>query len=101
MSEQVKFTEAEIKSLDGIRNKYFEIQNAFGQLTISRMRIDEQLNKLEDSEGQLKTDLLTTNKEEQQFVDEISKKYGPGTLNPQDGTFTPNPVETEKVPQPA
>jgi hypothetical protein len=28
--------------------------------------------------------------DEQKFLDEITKKYGQGTLNPETGVFTPN-----------
>ena len=58
------------------------------------MRLEEQSKQLDSSEEQLRVDLLETNKEEQKFVDEVSKKYGPGQLDPTNGTFTPNaPVE--------
>ena len=42
MSEEVKFTEEEIKQVQGIQTNYANIQNAFGQLKLAQIRLDEQ-----------------------------------------------------------
>jgi len=81
MPEEVKFTEEEMKQVQNIQEKYLSIQNQFGQLKLAQIRLDEQEIDLENSLQKIK-------KEEQQFLDSITKKYGQGTLDPETGLFT-------------
>ena len=81
MPEEVKFTEEELKQVQNIQEKYLSIQNQFGQLKLAQIRLDEQEIDLENSLQKIK-------KEEQQFLDSITKKYGQGTLDPETGLFT-------------
>ena len=41
-------------------------------------------------EANLHDQFLENSKKEQDFVDDITKKYGNGTFNPDTGIFTPN-----------
>ena len=90
MPEEVKFTEDELKSIKEIQNKYIDIQNAFGQVALSRIKIEEQVeivNKQDDENRKLFNE---TQNSEKKFLEEITKKYGEGTLNPDSGVFIPN-----------
>jgi len=82
MPEEVKFTEEELKQVQNIQASYVNVQNQFGQLKLAQIRLDEQEIDLENSLQKIK-------KEEQQFLDSITEKYGQGTLNPETGLFTP------------
>ena len=82
MPEEVKFTEEELKQVQNVQKSYVNIQNQFGQLKLAQIRLDEQEIDLENSLQKIK-------KEEQQFLDSITEKYGQGTLNPETGVFTP------------
>ena len=82
MPEEVKFTEEEIKQVQNIRQSYLNVQNQFGQLKLTRIRLDEQEVELEDA-------LKSIQSEEKKFLDGITEKYGQGTLNPETGVFTP------------
>ena len=62
------------------------IQNAFGQLKLAQIRLDEQEIDLEESLKNIQSD-------EKKFLDGITEKYGQGTLNPETGVFTPNKSE--------
>ena len=81
MPEEVKFTEEELKQVQNVQKSYVNIQNQFGQLKLAQIRLDEQEIDLENSLQKIK-------KEEQQFLDSITKKYGQGTLDPETGFFT-------------
>jgi|TARA_R100000005_G_C4939571_1_gene164716 hypothetical protein len=90
MSEPVKFTEEEMNSVKDIQKQFFDIQRQFGQIAMARLRLQEQLDNLDQSESDL-VDQFNKNKEkENKFLDETTKKYGEGSLNPETGEFTPN-----------
>jgi lipid II:glycine glycyltransferase (peptidoglycan interpeptide bridge formation enzyme) len=83
LEEKNKFTEDELKQVQTIPQSYANVQNQFGQLKLAQIRLDEQEVELEDALKQIQS-------EEKKFLDEITKKYGEGTLNPETGEFTPN-----------
>ena len=89
MSE-IKFTEEELSKLKKIQQSYFEVQNGFGQISISRITLSKQLDDLDAYEDDLMKKFQSHRDEEKTFVDEITKKYGDGQLNVKDGTFIPN-----------
>ena len=91
MSEAVKFTKEEIEEVKSIQRSYIDVQNQFGQIALSRIRLENQLNALDDTEGNLEGNLQELQDKEQAFLDKITEKYGRGTLNPETGEFTPNP----------
>ncbi len=82
MPEEVKFNEEELNQLKTIQNGYISIQNAFGQLKMSQIRLDNQEVELEESLKNIQT-------EESKFLDGITAKYGEGSLNQETGVFTP------------
>ena len=99
MSE-VKFTEKELQSLQEISTKSNEITNRFGQLAIAKINLEKQSEAVEEEEFKLHEELEALKKEEQETLQSITEKYGPGTLDPQTGVFTPSvevqPSEEEK-----
>jgi len=88
MPEEVKFTEEELTQVKNISLSYQNIQNQFGQLKLSQIRLDEQEVQLEDALKNIQT-------EEKKFLDGITNKYGQGTLNPETGVFTPSENKSE------
>ena len=90
MSEEVKFTEEEIKQVKEIQDSYLKIQTDFGQTTIARIRLEEQLENLINVEDTARKNLSEIQTKEQDFLKEITKKYGEGSLNPETGVFTSN-----------
>ena len=86
MPEEVKFTKDELTQVQNIQVSYQNIQNQFGQLKMAQIRLDNREIDLENSLKSIQT-------EESKFLDEITKKYGQGTLNPETGVFTPNKSE--------
>ena len=99
MSE-VKFTDDELKSIQEISQKSNEITNRFGQLAIAKSNLEKQSEAVEEEEFKLLEELEALKKQEQETLQSITEKYGPGTLDPQTGVFTPSvevqPSEEEK-----
>ena len=90
---EIKFTEDEIKQVNDIQMSYAEITNKFGQLSLTRIRLERQLNSLSDTYNDLVKELTDRQEEENKFLESINEKYGQGTLNPETGVFTPNKSE--------
>ena len=86
MSEEIKFTEEELKSLSDLQQSYQRITNSYGQIALAKHNLEEQ-------EPAVKSEFENTRKQEQNLLNSITEKYGPGQLNPQTGVFTPAPVE--------
>lgn len=99
MSE-IKFTERELQSLQELSTKSNEITNRFGQLAIAKINLEKQSEAVEEEEFKLHEELEALKKEEQETLQSITEKYGPGSLDPQTGVFTPSvevqPSEEEK-----
>ena len=99
MSE-IKFTEEELQSLQELSTKSNEITNRFGQLAIAKINLEKQSEAVEEEEFKLHEELEALKKEEQETLQSITDKYGPGSLDPQTGVFTPSvevqPSEEEK-----
>ena len=88
MPEEVKFTEEELTQVQNIQKSYLNVQNQFGQLKLTQIRLDEQEIELEEA-------LKSIQSEEKKFLDGITKKYGQGTLNPETGVFTSSENKSE------
>ena len=99
MSE-VKFTEQELQSLQELSTKSNGITNRFGQLAIAKINLEKQSEAVEEEEFKLLEELEALKKQEQETLQSITDKYGPGQLDPQTGVFTPSvevqPSEEEK-----
>jgi chromosome segregation ATPase len=94
--EAVKFSEEELQSLQELQNTYAGISTQFGQLKVSKMNLLRQLDSLEQSEETLENAWEDNRKKESELVQSLTEKYGPGSLNPQTGEYTPVSVqETE------
>ena len=86
---EIKFTEEELKSIQEISQKSNDITNRFGQLAIAKINLDKQNESVETEEFKLHEELDALRTEEQEALKEINEKYGPGSLDPQTGVFTP------------
>ena len=99
MSE-IKFTEKELQSLQELSNESNGITNRFGQLAIAKINLEKQSEAVEEEEFKLHEELEALKKEEQETLQSITDKYGPGSLDPTTGVFTPSvevqPSEEEK-----
>ena len=81
-SDQVKFSQAEVDELAGIRRSYEEITLALGQLELQK-------RELAKNEKRINERLTASEAQEKVFLDKIVAKYGEGTFDIQSGVFTP------------
>ena len=88
-TDEVKFTEEELQSLNDLQVKYNTITNQFGQLAIAKLNLEKQTEVVNDQEFKLQEELDQAREEEQGILNDITEKYGPGQLDPQSGVFTP------------
>ena len=93
MAEEVKFSQEEMSQLTELQQTYATIQNTFGQLSVNRIRLEQELSSLDEADDRLKSDFAANQQKEREFVDTISKKYGDGNLDLNTGVFTPKTVE--------
>ena len=96
MAEAIKFSEDEITKLKELQDGYLKIQSSFGQLSIARLNIKKQVDELNNIEEQTRKDFDELRGKEREVVDELTKKYGQGTLDPASGVFTPSSDENQK-----
>ena len=94
-NKEVKFTEDEMKQISELRGTYSNLQNTLGQMGVARIRLEQQINDLNDGEGKIRVQFTENQKKERDFVDSINKKYGDGNLNLESGVFTSTPVKAE------
>tara|TARA_B100000287_G_scaffold22583_1_gene22182 strand:+ start:437 stop:748 length:312 start_codon:yes stop_codon:yes gene_type:complete len=100
MADEIKFSEEELKSLGELSQGYQNIQSAFGQIRVQKILAQQQLDGLDEAELKMEGDYNDLQQKERDLVAELNEKYGPGSLDPQTGVFTPTPqaepaVETE------
>ena len=88
--KEIKFTEDELKSVGDLQVKYNTVTNKFGQLAIAKLNFEKQQESIEEEEFKLHEELETVRTEEQEVLTGITEKYGPGSLDPQTGVFTPS-----------
>jgi hypothetical protein len=98
-SKDIKFTDSELQSLQDLQNSYQQKQLQFGQLKVQKILVQQQVDGLETSESQLEVEYAEVQETERKLVEELNEKYGPGSLDPATGVFTPTPATTEGTDQ--
>jgi len=88
-NSEMKFSEDELQSLQGLQDGYQEKQALLGQLAVQRILMSQQMDALEARQTELETEYEATQQEERDLVQTLNEKYGPGQLDPQTGVFTP------------
>lgn len=89
MSEPIKFSEEEVKSIVELQDEYQQKIFELGQIRLELIDIDRQKKSLEEKEKEIVNEWEKCLKKENDLVNALSEKYGDGKLNLKDGTFTP------------
>ena len=95
MADEIKFSEEELKSLQELSQGYQRVQASFGQLSVQRLMLEQQMKAADEAQTQLESDWSSNQEKERELVKELNEKYGPGSLDPETGVFTPTPVEEQ------
>tara|TARA_R110002020_G_scaffold470313_1_gene696070 strand:+ start:155 stop:448 length:294 start_codon:yes stop_codon:yes gene_type:complete len=80
--EAKKFTPEEVQELQDLQSQITQLTLSFGQLTLSRIKLEEQ-------DAFLKSQLNILEEKETNLAKSLSDKYGKGSLNIETGEFTP------------
>ena len=88
-SKELKFSEDELQSLQGLQTSYQEKQAMLGQLAVQRILMNQQIETLEIPTTEVEQEYQTVQQEERDIVKTLNEKYGPGQLDPATGVFTP------------
>ena len=86
---EIKFSDEELTSLKELQEGYQEKSAQFGQLKVQKLLIQQQLDALIETEIQFESDYAGLQTKEQEIVKQLNEKYGPGSLDPTTGVFTP------------
>ena len=77
-----KFTQEELKELQDLQEKLNTLSFQFGQIQISKIKIQNQ-------EDYLKNQLASLTTEENEVAKKLTDKYGKGNLDLETGEFIP------------
>jgi len=88
--DNTKFNEEELAKLKELQSNFWKIHSTFGQLSLARIRLNQQIDDIDKMEETNRINYLEHQKSEKDFVDTITKKYGDGTLDPSSGQFISN-----------
>ena len=85
-----KFSQEEMDKIKKIQSSYLGVQQAFGQLEVNRIRLEQQLDATQQASVELRDKFSEVQTNEQKLIEELNEKYGDGSLDLESGTFTPN-----------
>ena len=77
------FSTEEIDKIKNLKNEVNQIAFQFGQLYINKLKLEEQEKFLKDKMEALET-------QEKNIANELTSKYGKGSIDLETGTFTPS-----------
>ena len=83
LTSPTSFSPEELNELKKLRTEISQTTAQFGQLFISKIKLEEQ-------EILLKKQLATLEKKETKIAEDLTKKYGKGSIDLETGTFTPS-----------
>ena len=90
MSQEVKFTQEELEQIKTLQAKYNEIGVQLVQIKLAKKNALEYLDKLEEQEELLTNEIVEANQSEKSLAQELSRKYGAGSLDMETGLFVAN-----------
>jgi len=83
MSEQIKFTDEELKDLKNLRLTYSELSHELGQVQLNRHSLDTREKELLGRVNEVRN-------KEKSMADELKGKYGNGRIDIDTGVFIPS-----------
>jgi uncharacterized coiled-coil DUF342 family protein len=90
MSQEIKFTQEELDQIKSLQARYNEIGVQLVQLKLAKKNALEYLDKLEQQEDELTNEIVEANQSEKLIAQQLSDKYGTGSLDMETGLFVAN-----------
>ncbi len=88
-NEIKKLTEYEMKDLNDLQQEYGEVQSVLGQLSLRRILLRQEKELLGTATEEAESTYESIQQKERDLVDKLTKKYGEGRFNIEEGTFEP------------
>ena len=92
-SDEIKFSEEELKDLGELQQSYQDKQAMLGQIAVQKIILNQQVEVIENRQAELEGEYEEVQQTERDLVQKLNEKYGPGQLDPQTGVFTPIPQQ--------
>ena len=86
--KEQKFNQEELDIVKNIQKKYVDVQHKMGQLSVAKLRLEQQQESLERTQDELYNAFVDTQEEEKKFITSITEKYGDGVLDPETGIYS-------------
>ena len=90
-SNEIKFSEEELKELGDLQQSYQDRQAQLGQIAVQKIILNQQIEAIDNRQAELEGEYEEVQQKEREIVEKLNEKYGPGQLDPQSGVFTPVP----------
>ena len=98
-NEAIHLTEGEMEVLKEVMETYNQCSAAFGQVEVQKMNISQQTQALDDQRTAVEEEWKANQSKEARFSSKLTNKYGPGSINPETGEYTPQPEQAQQPPQ--
>ena len=88
-SNQIKFTKEELSGIREVRNSFNNITTNFGNLEVQRIQTEQRLSAIEQQKVIAENEYNQVIQQEVELLNNLNEKYGQGTLDLEQGIFTP------------
>ena len=96
--QAIHLTEGEMEVLKEVMETYNQCSAAFGQVEVQKMNISQQTQVLDDQRTAVEEEWKANQSKEARFSSKLTNKYGPGSINPESGEYTPQPEQAQAQP---
>ena len=93
--QAIHLTEGEMEVLKEVMDTYNQCSGAFGQVEVQKMNLAQQGEALEEQRSAVEEEWKANQTKEARFSSKLTNKYGPGSINPETGEYTPQPEQAQ------
>ena len=87
MAETKKLEQQEMQSIEDLRNQSTDLIFQFGQVEMEIMITSKRLEELQNAKSDLEGQYIELQTKEQNVINDLTEKYGAGSLNVENGEF--------------
>jgi len=98
-NQAIHLTEGEMETLKEVTETYNQCSAAFGQVEVQKMNLAQQTQSLDNQRTNVEEEWKTNQTKEANFSRKLTTKYGPGSINPETGEYTPQPEQAQQPAQ--
>jgi hypothetical protein len=90
--ESQHLTQTELNRVVELRNAVSQILTQLGQIDLEKFLTDQRMNQLNETKQSLYEQYNNLQKQESELIIELNAKYGVGTVDIENGKFTPSAI---------